>query len=92
MQLSEKGGVHSMQQPLPLSRLERGQEALISSIHAEGELHDRLRDLGFHEGESITCLFSSAFGDPRAYLVRDTVIALRNIDGAKIECILKGGE
>ena len=81
-----------MQQPFPLSRLHCDQEALICSIHAEGELHDRLRDLGFHEGESITCLFSSAFGDPRAYLVRDTVIALRNIDGAKIECILKGGE
>lgn len=81
-----------MQQPLPLSRLERGQEALICSIHAEGELHDRLRDLGFHEGGCVTCLFPSAFGDPRAYCVRDTVIALRNNDAAKIECILKGGE
>lgn len=34
----------------------------------------------------MTCLFSSAFGDPRAYRVKDTVIALRGDDARCVCC------
>ena len=81
-----------MHQPFALNSLKSNEKALIRSISIEGEMHDRLRDFGFCEGARITYLFSAAFGDPRAYLVRDTVIALRNSDAAQIECVLEGGK
>ena len=61
-----------MQQPFTLNALGGGQSAVITAVHGTGEMHARLRDLGFTEESRVTCLFSSAFGDPRAYRVKDT--------------------
>ena len=44
----------------------------------------RLLDLGFTAGAFITCLQHSASGDPAAYLIRGTVIALREEDSRRI--------
>jgi len=44
----------------------------------------RLYDLGFFEGGRVKCIGASPLGDPRAYLIRDTVIALRNKDCGEI--------
>lgn len=69
------------------------QEAGISStvkvigIKAEGELRRRFFDLGIIEGTNIKVLYRGPFGDPRAYLIRGAVIAIREEDGEKIEVI-----
>ena len=39
----------------------------------------------------VTCLFPSAFGDPKAYRVKDTVVALRRADARNILCRACGG-
>ena len=44
----------------------------------------RLQDIGLTEGALSTCLFASPSGDPRAYLVRGAVIALREEDAKTI--------
>lgn len=69
------------------------QEAQVSStvkviaINADGELRRRFFDLGIIEGTIIKVLYISPFGDPKAYLIRGAVIAIREEDGEKIEVI-----
>ena len=72
----------------PMDRLAPGQSAQIVSLN--GCDNDRLRDLGFVENGLVTYLYPSAFGDPRAYRVRDTVVALRQRDARQVLCA--GGE
>ena len=45
----------------------------------------RLCDIGITKGTMLTHLFDSPMGDPAAYLVRNTIIALRHCDSANIE-------
>ncbi|AIY84836.1 MAG: ferrous iron transport protein A [Clostridium baratii] len=59
----------------------------VININAKGELRRRFFDLGIIEGTNIEVLFKGPFGDPVAYSIRGTVIALREEDGEKIEVI-----
>ena len=68
----------------PLSKLKRGESAFIESINTEPSMYRRLLDLGLTKGIKITCLMTSPFGDPKAYLIRGTVIGLRNKDAKNI--------
>ena len=68
----------------PLSRLPLPKTARILSLSADEPLKGRLLDLGFVPGSEITPLFAAPIGDPRAYLVCDTVIALRQRDAATV--------
>ena len=40
----------------------------------------RLTDLGLVRGTRVTCVLRSPAGDPRAYLIRGALIALRRAD------------
>ncbi len=68
----------------PLSRLPIEKTARVRSLSAKEPLKGRLMDLGFVPGSEITPLFAAPLGDPRAYLVCDTVIALRQRDAATV--------
>ena len=68
----------------PLSRLPLGRSARILSLSAPEPLKGRLMDLGFVPGSEIRPLFAAPLGDPRAYLICDTVIALRQRDAAHV--------
>lgn len=57
---------------------------VITKMLSSGGLRRRLMDLGFSEGEALECLLKSPLGDPTAYLVRGSVIALRSGDAAEI--------
>lgn len=59
----------------------------VTNINAKGELRRRFFDLGIIEGTNIEVLFKGPFGDPIAYSIRGTVIALREEEGEKIEVI-----
>lgn len=67
-----------------LSALPLCKEAYITSIAIQGDLRRRLFDLGFLQGSRVTALFRSPLGDPTAYQIRDTVIALRREDADRI--------
>ena len=68
----------------PLSRLPLGKSARVLSLSAAEPLKGRLMDLGFVSGSEITPLYAAPLGGPRAYLVCDTVIALRQRDAAMV--------
>ncbi len=61
-----------------------GNKAQVRSIRAEGAMRRRLMDLGFTPGAETTPILSAAAGDPRAYSIRGTVIALRNATAKEI--------
>ena len=68
----------------PLSRLPLGHSARVLSLSAREPLKGRLMDLGFVPGSEIRPLYAAPLGDPRAYLICDTVIALRQRDAATV--------
>ena len=68
----------------PLSRLPLGHTARILSLSAAEPLKGRLLDLGFVPESEITPMYAAPLGDPRAYLICDTVIALRQRDAAAV--------
>lgn len=74
-----------------LDKLIPGKTAHVKNINAAGTLKRRLYDLGFISGTLVKCLRKSPGGDPHAYFLRGTVIALRQEDAAKIE-LSSGGE
>ena len=75
-----------------LDALPGGETAEVVDVGGAGAMHARLRDLGFVKHSRVTCLFASAFGGPRAYRVRDTVVALRGCDARQVRLELPGGE
>ena len=79
-----------VQPVFPLASLPCEQSAIICGLEGDGFLRERLQDLGFIEFSPVTCLFSSAFGDPRAYRIKDTIIALRKKDAQNILCTYTG--
>ena len=67
-----------------LNTLRVGESALVSHIEAEPAMRRRLLDLGLIPGTRVTCQGRSPAGDPAAYLVRGTVVALRARDAAAV--------
>lgn len=47
-------------------------------------LRQRFCDIGIIPGTTIKCLFNAPASDPKAYLVRGAVIAIRNCDASNI--------
>lgn len=68
-----------------LCDLKSGQRARIAGVCRQDDpMGRRLQDLGFVEGTEVCCLQESPLGDPTAFRVRGTVIALRGNDAARI--------
>ncbi len=66
-------------------------EYTVTHLKHEGNELRRILDMGIIDGAKIMRLFSSPFGDPTAFLISDTVIALRQSDSDKILVDYKGG-
>ncbi len=73
-----------MNKAVALSDLELGQTACVSRICAEGAIKRRLLDIGLINGTSVKCICQSPTGDPKAFLIRGAVIAIRREDAEKI--------
>ena len=67
-----------------LNRLPIGKKGRIFSIETTGSQRRRMQDLGLSGGTTVEALHQSPSGDPVAYFVRGTVIALRSEDAKKI--------
>ena len=73
-----------------LNKISTGEFAVVLSIDTELSLKQRLYDIGLVPGTKIKVVHQSPSGNPRAYLVRGAVIALRNCDAEKISVRVDG--
>ncbi|MEN6350395.1 MAG: FeoA family protein [Syntrophomonas sp.] len=69
---------------IPLSELPLGSFCRIASINTEGLLRRRMLDLGLIPGTIIESVRKSPSGDPTAYRVRGSLIALRSENADQI--------
>lgn len=68
-----------------LNSLKLKQSGIVSNINCDANLKRRLSDLGIIKNTSITPVFKSVLGDPVAYEVRGSIIAIRNKDAKNIQ-------
>lgn len=73
-----------------MSHLPAGCTAVVFRVDAQGFMRRRLFDLGFVPGTEVKAVRESPLGDPRAYLLRGAVYALRNPDAQQIQVVCKG--
>lgn len=57
---------------------------IVNNLDCNGNIRRRLLDLGLVKGTKITPVFKSPSGDPTAYEIRKTLIALRKEDSILI--------
>lgn len=71
-----------------LNNLPIGSTGKVISLVSLDKDRRRMLDLGFILGTKVKALFRSPLGDPTAYLVRGTIIAIRDADAEKIKIII----
>lgn len=76
--------VKTMNKNCTLNNLPLDKSGIISSIKCKEYLINRIYYMGILENTIIKPLYRSPFGDPTAYLVKNTVIALREKDSKYI--------
>ncbi|MGX6443297.1 FeoA family protein [Neobacillus sp. K501] len=64
---------------------EKGNLIRITSLNLEGVMRRRLLDLGFVVGATVEVIRKSPLGDPIAFRVSQTTIALRKEESSQIE-------
>lgn len=74
------GGVY-----VKLSDLDIGSRAFVKSIFTDSLIRRRLLDIGLIPNTLVECLYKSPLGKMKAYLIRDSVIAIRDLDAKLIE-------
>ena len=67
-----------------------GKSAVIDKILTVGSMKRRFLDIGLIENTEVECGGQSPLGDPKAFLIRGAVIAIRKADCQNI--ILKDDE
>ncbi len=75
---------------ITLNNVPVGKTAIILQVNSNNPLQkNRLTDVGIIKNSCITPLFVSPGGDPTAYLVKNSLIALRNEDTENINVTYK---
>ncbi len=69
---------------ITLDELETGECGFIVKLSNEDSMRRRLMDIGLVEETRVVCVGQSPAGDPKAYQIRGSVMALRRTDGQKI--------
>lgn len=68
----------------PLCDMKTGTYARVVHLNTKGHLRRRFMDIGLVEGTPVGCIRKSPFGDPKAYLVRGAVFAIRKEDASEV--------
>ncbi len=63
-----------------LFELKKGQKCLVDRILTKTDMRRRLLDIGLIENTPVECVEISPGGDPKAFMIRGAVIALRRDD------------
>lgn len=69
---------------IPLNKLPIGSRGRVKVLVSQGRLRRRMLDLGMIQDTVVEALRRSPAGDPVAYGIRGTVIALRAEEASKI--------
>lgn len=77
---------------ISLKQAQPGERFQIKQLNIEGTMRRRLLDLGFIPGAIIEVGHKSPLGDPVAYYVSGTTIALREEESSQILGICMGDE
>lgn len=77
--------MHAPDKLSSLADLMIGTTGKISSLELDGLLRRRILDLGMVPGTQVQCIRKSPAGDPIAFRVRNTTIALRSDDASLIK-------
>ncbi len=70
---------------MKLSELKLGESAHVTSISHESCISRRLLDIGLIPGTKVECVLVSPAQNPKAYMIRGAVIAIRNEDAFDID-------
>ncbi len=73
-----------MTEPMRLNALSVGERMTVIAVEGEEYMRRRLEDLGFCPETEVLCLYRAPLGDPTAYMIRGTVIALRHKDASGV--------
>ena len=73
-----------MDMTIPLSKTKEGSKSTVIKLSSKGVMRRRFQDIGITEGTRIECIKKSHLGDPCAYLIGGTLIAIRNDDAKDI--------
>jgi len=67
--------------------LQQFSEASIKGFNSkvEAKYQQRLRELGFEKGETVTCLRSAPYGGPKVFKVGDSVFSLAQDIASEVE-------
>ncbi|MBO0960572.1 ferrous iron transport protein A [Neobacillus sp. MM2021_6] len=71
---------------------EKGNLIKLTSLNLDGVMRRRLLDLGFVKGAMVEVVRKSPLGDPIAFRVSQTTIALRKEESSRIEGELVSNE
>lgn len=69
---------------IPLCQISVGKACKIAGLELNGILRRRILDLGIIPGTTVECIRRGPSGDPTAYTVRGTTVALRKEDASFI--------
>ena len=67
-----------------LNTLIVGESCFTDKIIINDDMHRRFIDIGLVENTYVKCVGESPSGDPKAYMIRGAVIAIRSEDAEKI--------
>ncbi len=67
-----------------LNQLNIDETGVVKGVSTTDSIRRRFADIGITKGTEIKCVGVSPFGDPKAYLIRGAVIAIRNCHGKYI--------
>jgi Fe2+ transport system protein FeoA len=70
-----------------LSNLPINKVGIISQVHTDKAVKERLHSLGLIKGVEITPIKNSPLGCPRIYRCLNTIIAIRNNTASQIEIL-----
>ena len=73
-----------MDEIIRLSELPAGCSAIVEEVDCAEYLRNRVLDMGILKGTEIRAALTAPFGDPVAYAVKNTLIALRRRDSRDI--------
>lgn len=73
-----------MTEAIRLNQLKTGETGKVIALNQLDHMRRRLQDIGFVDGTVVECIAKSPLGNPKAYLIKGAVIALRNEDSEQI--------
>jgi DtxR family Mn-dependent transcriptional regulator len=76
-------------QQMPLSQLQKGQEAIVVRINGKGAVRRRMMDMGMVPGAEISVIRVAPFGDPVEYSIKGYSLSLRKSEAENIMIELK---